>query len=496
MKQIISILSVVVVMMILSPFQANAENTSNEEIKLTVSSDGPTKDDAVKNALRTAIEQAYGAFVSANTTILNDELVKDEIVTISNGAIKEFSELSSFEKSEGGYCVTLNATVSLPHLITYAKSHGSECEFAGNAFGMQMKLFEIQKKNELTALNHLSEQILAAVPSCWEYKLYVEEPKVHNDVFWVGDYEMERLTKRYSKKQLSYCAPRDAKRDAKRDPNEVTDAEAEAIINEYKVGEFYAVPMSLTWTQTANPLSDENVKLMATRITNIYVETYRYQHATFENTYPIKYDEVKSGNYSLILMYDNVLRDISMDEKEYCKLLDYNVNASKLFVSIDGRRPNRKDIGSTYYLRNDYEIINKWKNNLISKIYEKYLNFYIIDNTGQKSDPYVYEMFRRIVPCEIDHNVYVYHNPERKYSDEKRTLTTDQTTLMTSEDKAMMGTGLFRLPFICDMYWKRESLFGYSNINVVEWPLSLKFTVLIPKSEIGKYSSFKVVPKN
>lgn len=29
---------------------------SNEEITLTVSSDGPTKDDAIKNALRTAIE--------------------------------------------------------------------------------------------------------------------------------------------------------------------------------------------------------------------------------------------------------------------------------------------------------------------------------------------------------------------------------------------------------------------------------------------------------
>ncbi|MBD5251671.1 MAG: hypothetical protein HDS49_01365, partial [Bacteroides sp.] len=54
-----------------TPVKANP----NEEITLTVSSDGPTKDDAVKNALRLAIEQAYGAFVSANTTILNDDLV-------------------------------------------------------------------------------------------------------------------------------------------------------------------------------------------------------------------------------------------------------------------------------------------------------------------------------------------------------------------------------------------------------------------------------------
>ncbi len=68
---------------------------ATDEITLTVSSDGPTKDDAVKNALRTAIEQSYGAFVSANTSILNDELVKDEIVTVSNGSIKDYKEISS-----------------------------------------------------------------------------------------------------------------------------------------------------------------------------------------------------------------------------------------------------------------------------------------------------------------------------------------------------------------------------------------------------------------
>lgn len=116
---------------------------TKDEVTLTVSSDGATKEDAVKNALRSAIEQAYGAFVSANTTILNDELVKDEIVTVSNGSIKEYKEIAAIQTDNGNYLVTLSATVSLPNLITYAKSHGSECEFAGNTFGMEMKLFEL-----------------------------------------------------------------------------------------------------------------------------------------------------------------------------------------------------------------------------------------------------------------------------------------------------------------------------------------------------------------
>ncbi|MDO4827529.1 MAG: hypothetical protein Q4B16_08290, partial [Bacteroidia bacterium] len=64
------------------------------EVTLVVTGEGSTKEDATDNALRSAIEQAFGVFVSANTEILNDELVKDEIATVSSGNIRTFQELS------------------------------------------------------------------------------------------------------------------------------------------------------------------------------------------------------------------------------------------------------------------------------------------------------------------------------------------------------------------------------------------------------------------
>ena len=48
-----------------------------DQVTLVVSGEGATKEQATHVALRSAIEQAYGVFVSANTEILNDELVKD-----------------------------------------------------------------------------------------------------------------------------------------------------------------------------------------------------------------------------------------------------------------------------------------------------------------------------------------------------------------------------------------------------------------------------------
>ena len=62
----------------------------HKTVTLTVSAQGETISEAKQNALRDAIEQAFGTFISSNTEILNDELVKDEIVSVSNGNIQDY----------------------------------------------------------------------------------------------------------------------------------------------------------------------------------------------------------------------------------------------------------------------------------------------------------------------------------------------------------------------------------------------------------------------
>lgn len=157
-------------------FSVLAQTT--DEVTLTVSSDGPTKEEATKNALRSAIEQAYGTFVSANTTILNDDLVKDEIVTIANGNIKSYKEISSTAMPDGSQFVTLNATVSVSKLISYAQSKGAETEFAGATFGMNLKMKELNKQNEVKVMDNLFNQLELLAPTIYDYELVVSEPIV------------------------------------------------------------------------------------------------------------------------------------------------------------------------------------------------------------------------------------------------------------------------------------------------------------------------------
>ena len=140
----------------------NDSSKAKDDIALVVDGEGTDKNEATKNALRSAIEQAYGVFVSANTEILNDELVKDEIATVASGNIKSYKELSSVTLPNGNTSVSLSAIVSIGKLVTYAQSKGASAEFAGQSFMMEIKMYELNKENETKALEHLlafSEQL-------------------------------------------------------------------------------------------------------------------------------------------------------------------------------------------------------------------------------------------------------------------------------------------------------------------------------------------------
>jgi hypothetical protein len=108
------------------------------EVSLVVSSKGTTEEDAKTNALRSAIEQAFGTFVSSRTELMNDELVQDQIVSLSNGNIKKFEVLNSlFLPDQNLHLITLNATVSLDKLTSFVQSKGfNDVAFDGGGFAM------------------------------------------------------------------------------------------------------------------------------------------------------------------------------------------------------------------------------------------------------------------------------------------------------------------------------------------------------------------------
>src|SRR3989338_7274939 len=72
---------------------------------------GTTKEDAIQDALRNAVEKATGVFVYSTTDVENFQLVKDKIVTASRGYVKDY-KITEDKKYEDIIILTVNVTVN------------------------------------------------------------------------------------------------------------------------------------------------------------------------------------------------------------------------------------------------------------------------------------------------------------------------------------------------------------------------------------------------
>ncbi len=158
-------------------FLANAEAQDDKTVTLVVSGSGKTQEEAKQNALRSAIEQAFGTFISTKTEILNDNLVKDEIVSISNGNIQKFDVISEVQTPDGAFSTTLNALVSVSKLTSFAESKGVVVEFKGALFGANLKQQKINEEAELIAILNLCQTSNIILSKSLDYIVQADEPR-------------------------------------------------------------------------------------------------------------------------------------------------------------------------------------------------------------------------------------------------------------------------------------------------------------------------------
>lgn len=473
MKQIFKLIAAALMIVAFPTLQANAD--SKEEITLTVSADGPTKEDALKNALRTAIEQAYGAFVSANTTILNDELVKDEIVAVSNGSIKEYKEISSYEKSDGkGYMATVNATVSLPHLITYAKNHGSECEFAGNTFGMEMKLFNLQKENELKALYNLIPVIEEIAKNTMTWELEIGEPKIPHF----------RPYERYKDKSFEY------------EDIVIGMISYDKLVNWDEYPEF----KNFLTDVYENPENYCGFDVKVYWVPAIEREAEDI-HWLFRDRpdYKPEYEYEYKGKIEFVETLKDYLREMSVDKNSYRAYGQKGYSVSQLMDRDSGFFDTENYKPYVYYSRLDKKTLEEWYGTLMNKLLELKNNFEIVDAKGKVSNFYQAEIL-----------------PGTAWWDNKQWegIKSDKNHIVATSSNSNVclygGTGLFN-PFVL-VATNHMHTTGYGEIyDFIDVKLEedhsratrkikrskpgWDFKVIVPMSEVEKFTSFKIRPK-
>jgi hypothetical protein len=156
----------------------NLFSQQTDKVSIKTVGQGKTISDATANALREAISQAYGVFISANTTIVNDSLLKDEIVSLTTGNIEKYDVLSQTEIPNIGYSVILNSVVSLGKLSSFAQSKGAEASFDGGGFAMNIKLQKLNEQAEFVAINNLLIQAWDMIIISVKHDIQIDQPKL------------------------------------------------------------------------------------------------------------------------------------------------------------------------------------------------------------------------------------------------------------------------------------------------------------------------------
>ncbi|MBI5047480.1 MAG: hypothetical protein HZB54_00825 [Deltaproteobacteria bacterium] len=83
----------------------------------TPGSEAKAKDMAIQDAMRKAVEQAVGTMVASETVVENYQLIRDSVLTKTQGYIQKYDVVSAGPKG-GLYEVTISATVAVENLKT------------------------------------------------------------------------------------------------------------------------------------------------------------------------------------------------------------------------------------------------------------------------------------------------------------------------------------------------------------------------------------------
>ena len=81
--------------------QRHMKNFDTRSGTIVATGEGTTKEEAIKNAIRSAIERHNGSMVNASTEVVNDEITKDEISTGTRGNVEKYKVLGVQDIGDG-----------------------------------------------------------------------------------------------------------------------------------------------------------------------------------------------------------------------------------------------------------------------------------------------------------------------------------------------------------------------------------------------------------
>lgn len=158
------------------------------ENKIIATGYGMTHDEAEQDALRNAVSEAVGSVVSSTTRIENDEIISDEILSLSHGFVRAHKAISSAGNANDGFEVTVVAIVARTQLIETLTTRGVKVSYDTGGIFAKYNEWDRLKQDELAMVNKFfgPEAIERRSSNVYNYEIRTYEPLRQGDYYRVA----------------------------------------------------------------------------------------------------------------------------------------------------------------------------------------------------------------------------------------------------------------------------------------------------------------------
>ena len=178
--------------------------TDGKDVSIIASGSGKTQEDAKQAALRSATEQAFGAFISAKTEMFNDQVVADQMASVSSGNIKSYEVLNESQLPDGSWGVTLKALVSVDKLTSFVEAKGIAIEIKGGMFALNIKQQSLNELGEVKAVNEMVGLLHEPMQISFDYVIKSSDPKSLDAES--KNWEIPLVVTATTNKNIDFCA--------------------------------------------------------------------------------------------------------------------------------------------------------------------------------------------------------------------------------------------------------------------------------------------------
>ncbi len=136
---------------------------------------GQNESDALFNAKLNALDQIFGTFISTSNIIINDSIVMNKIISVTNGQITNY-EIIKTEQTDKGFITTIKVNTNIQNLISFCNSIGVDARIQGSLYADNLLAKMNNKENEIKVLNNFASTFKQEIPSIFDYSIKAAEP--------------------------------------------------------------------------------------------------------------------------------------------------------------------------------------------------------------------------------------------------------------------------------------------------------------------------------